>query len=239
MVFRVAGGISGGTPAFVAGYYGAFRYDYTTTITSNITQNQTTIPVVSTNNFSSAGAIVIDYEIITYTEITATSFTGCTRGAYSTNSSSHSSGSYVGGSQGTTSATVTLLQVNATDFSSGVSLTALSELKISNGGVYNIQFSAQTTNAGNAPDNFTIWLRKNGADLDSTASIATTPSSHGGIPGAGIVAANFFVSALTNDKFQFYWKTDSGNTVITTYPQSISPTYPSSPAMVITVQQVA
>lgn len=236
-MFRVAGPIAV-NPSFVAGYYGAFHYDYTTTITSNITSNQNSIPVVSTTGFSASGAIVIDYEIITYTGITATSFTGCTRGAYKTTASSHTSGSYVGGAQGTTALTATLLQINTTDFTSGVTLSASSELVIAHAGIYNIQFSAQTTNAGNSPDNFTIWLKKNGANLDATGSIATTPSSHGNIPGAGIVAANFYVDALVGDKFQFYWSTDSGDTVLTTYPQAVTPSHPASPAMVVTVNQV-
>lgn len=237
-MFRVAGAVAV-APSFVAGYYGAFHYDYTTTVTSAIDVNQTTIPVVSTTGFSTAGAIVIDYEIIIYTGITATSFTGCTRGAYSTSKATHVIGSYVGGAQGTTAATSTLLQLNTTDFTSGVTLSASSEMVFAHAGVYNIQFSAQITNAGNAPDNFTIWLKKNGTDLDSTGSIATTPSVHSGIPGAGIIAANFYINVLVGDKIQFYWLTDSGNTVITTYPQSLSPVHPASPAMVATVNQIA
>jgi hypothetical protein len=45
--------------------------------------------VDSTTGFSSAGAIVIDAEIITYTGLTSTSFTGCTRGAQGSTAAVH------------------------------------------------------------------------------------------------------------------------------------------------------
>ena len=240
MTFRVAGGTgSGGTPVFVGGKYGAFHYDYTTTLSGELTQQATTIPVTSTTGFSTAGAIVIDYEVVSYTGITSNSFTGCTRGAYGTAATSHSSGAYVGGAQGASANTVTLLQINTTDLSAGVSLTASSEMQVDATGIYSVTFSVQCANAGNAPDNFTVWARQNGTDIPSSASISTTPSVHGGIPGASIVCINLFLSLMANDKVQLYWATDSGNTVVVTYPASTSPAHPASPAVIATVQQVS
>jgi hypothetical protein len=219
--------------------YGAFHYDYTTTLTSTIASGATTIPVASTIGFSTTGAIIIENEVITYTGITATSFTGCTRGAYGSTAASHTSGSYVGGAQGTTAATRTLLQINTTDYANGFSLNSSSALVAEYTGVYNIQFSVQTFNFDNAPDDFTIWLTLNGTDVASTASIATTPAKHGGLPGAAIVAANFFQQLTAGDYIQFYWTTDSGNTIIVTYPPSTSPVHPASPAAVVTVSFVS
>ena len=239
MVFRVAGGTGAATPVFVGGKYGAFHYDYITTLTGNISSGATTINVASTSGFSATGAIVIDYEIITYTGITATSFTGCTRGAYKTTASTHASGSYVGGAQGTTALTTTLLQINTTDLSAGVSLTASSEMQVAATGIFSLTFSVQCSNSGNSPDNFSIWARVNGVDVPTSASISTTPSSHGNIPGASIVTVNLFLSLVANDKIQLYWTTDSGDTVVLTYPQSTSPAHPASPAVIATVQQVA
>lgn len=52
-----------------------------TTLTSDISSSDTTIPVVSTAGFpDSYGLIQIGEEIITYTDKTSTSFTGCVRG---------------------------------------------------------------------------------------------------------------------------------------------------------------
>lgn len=55
----------------------------TTTITSTVDRNDTTINVGSTSGFPSSGIAYIGAEAISYTGVTATSFTGVTRGKYS------------------------------------------------------------------------------------------------------------------------------------------------------------
>jgi hypothetical protein len=61
----------------------------TSKLTSAINNSVTTIPVGSTADFASTGTVVIGTEQITYTGVTATSFTGCTRGANSTSAAAH------------------------------------------------------------------------------------------------------------------------------------------------------
>lgn len=56
--------------------------DASTVLVGNVNATDTTINVVSTNGFLSAGYIIVEDEIIQYTNITATTFTGCTRGKY-------------------------------------------------------------------------------------------------------------------------------------------------------------
>gem|GEM_PF-6832148 len=55
----------------------------------------TTINVASTSGFQSAGYIIIETEIIQYTGITSTSFTGCTRAKYATTAADHFDGDAV------------------------------------------------------------------------------------------------------------------------------------------------
>ena len=55
----------------------------------HISSSVTTIIVDSTVGFPPNGKIIIEDEIISYTGITATTFTGCTRGADSTSSATH------------------------------------------------------------------------------------------------------------------------------------------------------
>ena len=64
----------------------------TTTTSTTHTDSVTTITVASTTGFDSAGTIVIGNETITYTGVTSTTFTGCTRGASSTTAASITSG---------------------------------------------------------------------------------------------------------------------------------------------------
>lgn len=223
---------------------GAFHYDRDTTLTSGITNTSTTpISVTSTVGFPSSGAILIDTEIITYTTTTATAFDGTvTRGAYGTTKSAHSTGAIITSVQGTTALTATPIYLNTTDFSNGVFITAgtnTSKVNFSYSGVYNIQFSIQVGNAGASPDNVTVWFRQNGVDIPQSAGIATTPASHGGVDGALLTAWNIFVQVNTGDYIEMYWTTDSGESVLKTYPPSTSPAHPASPAIILTAQFVS
>jgi len=62
-----------------------------TSLTSNITTTDTTIPVSDTSYFPTTGIFYIDNEEISYTGKTLTSFTGCTRGSNSTTATTHNS----------------------------------------------------------------------------------------------------------------------------------------------------
>ena len=56
---------------------------------------ETTIPVFSTNPFTTSGTVQIGDEKITYTGVDGTNLTGCTRGALSTSVISHAKNSTV------------------------------------------------------------------------------------------------------------------------------------------------
>jgi hypothetical protein len=60
-----------------------------------INNSITTITVDSTTSFPATGRIDIDTELITYTGLTGTTFTGCTRGANGTTAASHSDNAIV------------------------------------------------------------------------------------------------------------------------------------------------
>ena len=227
-------------PSAINTQYGAFHFDFSTTLNGAITSSATTITVVSTSGFSSSGAILIENEVITYTGTTSTTFTGCSRGAYGSTAASHSSGAYVNGAQGTTAATATLLQLNTTDLSNGVTLnTSNSQVSVAVAGTYNLQFSVQTFNFDNTPDNFTIWFRKNGTDVANSASIQTTPAIHAGVQGSAIVTVNLFLTLAASDYVQLYWITDGGKSVVVTANPGTSPVHPASPAVIFTVNQIS
>ena len=223
--------------------YGAFHTDTTTTLSANITNTSTTpISVASTVGYPSTGAILIGTEIITYTAITTTTFAGTiTRGVYSTTKAAHTAGDVISAVQGTTATTRTPVYLNITDYSSGVSLISAntSKIRFAYSGLYNIQFSGQFTSANASPDNVTIWAVKNGIDLADSAGVVTVPAIHGGVFGAIVSGWNFYVQVVTGDVLELYWSTDSGNSVILTYPPGTSPVHPASPGMIVTVTFVS
>lgn len=65
------------------------NYQGLTSLTGSINETQTTIPVIDTSNFPVSGTLLINTENITYTGKTATTFTGCVRGALATTAESH------------------------------------------------------------------------------------------------------------------------------------------------------
>jgi MYXO-CTERM domain-containing protein len=66
-----------------------------TTLSADIDDTTTIIPVASTAGFPTSGAIQIGDEIITYTGIEGNTFTGATRGAAGTTAAAHSAGAAV------------------------------------------------------------------------------------------------------------------------------------------------
>jgi len=83
-------------------YTGGFadKASVSTTLSSTITDSDTTIPLTSAANFSqSGGKVVIDSEIIAYAGISGNALTGCTRADNFTTAVSHTSGTGVFDSQ--------------------------------------------------------------------------------------------------------------------------------------------
>lgn len=63
-----------------------------TTLASTITDSQATISLASTTGFPTAGAVLIDQEIVFYTNISGNDLTGCVRGSDGTTQAAHTAG---------------------------------------------------------------------------------------------------------------------------------------------------
>jgi hypothetical protein len=223
--------------------YGAFHQDGVTTLSSNISNVSTTpISVASTESFPASGWILIESEIISYSGKTATTFTGITRGVLGTTNVAHTAGAAISEVQGTGSST-TIGQVlfNNTDYSNGVYTLAsdYSKIYFDKDGIYNIQISVQLLNFTTSEDNVTMWFALNGNNLDNTASIEQVNSKHGSNPGAAILTFNIFQQVRGGDYIQIKWTSNSGNTVVATYPAGTSPVRPVSPAIILTASFVS
>lgn len=229
------------SPSDINTQYGSFFFDDTTELTGNISNSVTTIPVTSTTGFSTAGAIFIGAEVITYTGKTATSFTGCTRGAAGSQAAAHSTGASVAGAQVAAANTATLLQLNTTSLSNGVTLnTSTQEISLAVGGTYNFAFSAQLNNSATGQSRVAIWFAVDGVDVPNSASWATIASRENATtPASTIMAANIFLTLTSSNKVTMKWLSDDGDGAIVTYPASVSPAYPAAPAVILTVNQVS
>ena len=224
--------------------YAQFHYDDEVILNSTLTTTSTTpITVSSTVGYTAPGVILIGTELIKYTTIpNSTTFDGTiTRGAYGTTKSAHAIGAAVTSAQGTTADTRTTTIFNKIDYANGISLTIPSSIfTCTTSGIYNIQFSSQFSNADTTADNVTMWYVVNGVDIPASSGIVAVPGSHGGLSGQTIVGWNGLQELNVGDTFQLYWITDSGNSVMTTYPAgTIGGVHPTSPAAIISFQFVS
>lgn len=85
-----------GEGTFTVTSTGPFYVTSPTTLNGALTAAATSITVVSTSNYQSAGRIMIDTELINYSSKDSTHFLGVTRGADGTTATTHTSGTAVG-----------------------------------------------------------------------------------------------------------------------------------------------
>lgn len=218
--------------------HGAFHQDGYTTLSTTIPNPTSTanIVVVSTTGFQNTGTVLIGSEFIAYTGTTSNTFTGITRGMYSSTASSHSAGVYVSEAQAVANSTTALAVImSATDASEGVRIDPTDSTKIlfDYAGYYNIQFSAQLLTF-DGDDNVTLWFKQNGNDVANSAGVVTVPATHGGEPGAAIVSWNLILPVHANDNIQLYMSSGTGKSLAATYPPGTAPTRPASPAVILT-----
>jgi hypothetical protein len=223
--------------------YGSFLQNGDTTLTNTINNNSAApIVVGDTTDFGSSGYCIIENEIIQYVGKSATQLgtTSVTRGVKGTTNVSHTAGVRVteaaANASGTSSAAI---GYDTTVYSDGVTIANGSQITFAKAGLYNIQFSLQLLNYTTSDDNVTVWFKLNGNDIDQSASVEQVNGKHANGPGARILALNNFVQVTAGQYVELYWSTNSGNTVLASYPQGTNPTHPTSPAVILTAQQVA
>jgi hypothetical protein len=122
---------------------------------------------------------------------------------------------------------------NTTDSSNGISIgSPSSRLVVDNQGVYNVQFSAQLDQASGATTNVYIWLRKNGTNVENTASTIALQGTS-----ARLVAAwNFIIQLEPTHYVELMWATDNTNARI--LAASTTSVWPAIPSVICTITQV-
>lgn len=140
--------------------------------------------------------------------------------------------------QTATANTATVMTLDTTDYSNGCVLQSGSQLKVTDAGLYNIQFSAQLTSTDTSIHDVSIWLRKNGTNVAATNSMVSVPNSHGGVNGHSLPAWNFFIQLAANDYVELVWSTDSANISIEAVGTQTTPTRPATPSIIVTMDRV-
>lgn len=136
--------------------------------------------------------------------------------------------------------TPTLIYLEVTDYENGTYRTVGDGIHVEQSGIYNVQFSVQVTNDDTQPHDAAVWIRKNGVDFPYSNSVFSITGTHGGQPGYGVVAANFYMSLVAGDYIELWWSTNDLNVTLNTLPPIISPfVTPGAPAVVCTLSFVS
>ena len=220
-------------------FYGAFHTNDETALTADISTNSTTpIPVISTTGYTTSGYIFIGTEVIRYTGLTATTFTGITRGVQGSTKDAHVSGDGVGAAQVTPANTAATILMDRTDYSNDVTLnTSTGEVTIVNAGTYNCLFSVQAANFGNTYDDVAIWFAVDGVNVPSSASYATLSQPHAGHPGASVVTVGLYYNFTAGQILTLKWTCLAGTCALVSYPTNGS--IPISPSVILNINQVS
>ena len=219
--------------------YGAFQDTAYTTLNGGINNSVTTITVVSTAGFLTAGELRIGSEVITYTGKTTTTFTGCTRGARGSANVAHSTGVVVTKIQAPAANTAVPMYMNTTDFSNTVTLVDQYKLTVAKSGLYNLQWSGQFNNTDTSEHDSSVWLRIDGVDVPGSTGYIAVVSSHGGIDGHGIIGWNYYVQLTAGQNVQIWWSTTNTKLTLECYGPSTGPTRPSTASVVATLSFVS
>lgn len=140
--------------------------------------------------------------------------------------------------QTTTANTATLMTLNTTDFTNGVTISS-SKITVANAGIYNLQFSAQFANTDTAFQDVYIWLKQNGVDITGSTGFVSIPNRHAGTDGHTIIGWNYFLSMAANDYVEIYWSVPNTAVSIQHLAASGLPTKPSTQSVVATMSFVS
>jgi hypothetical protein len=132
------------------------------------------------------------------------------------------------------------ITLNTTDYAEGITIQSGSQLKVLYSGIYNIQFSFQLSNLANSTENVDVWFRVNGTDVPKSNSMfGLAPRKTSTDPYHVIAALNYFASLTANDYIQIMWATSNTSVTIKANGTQTSPTRPSTPSAIVTMQYVS
>ena len=131
------------------------------------------------------------------------------------------------------------ISLNTTDYALGTSLVDGYKVKVDYSGLYNVQFSLQFVNTDTQIQDVDVWFRKNGSDVASSNSKFSIPNSHGGTSGHLIAALNFNIELAKDDYVHLAWATTSTQVTIEQLAAQTTPTRPSTPSAIVTIQYLS
>jgi hypothetical protein len=123
------------------------------------------------------------------------------------------------------------------DINNGVTVVSDSRITFANTGIYNLQFSVQLQNSDNQEHDATIWLRRNGVDVDGSAGFVAVIAKHGGDNGHALPSWNYLLNVVAGEYYELVWSATSTAVTMQYYPGGSPP--PAAASAIFTVTQQA
>ncbi len=128
---------------------------------------------------------------------------------------------------------------NTADVTDGITLVSGSRLTVPVNGVYNFQWSGQFQNVENEIESVRVWLRINGADVAGSAGVISIPARKSAtIFARAIIGWNYFLTLTAGQYVEIVWLPTVASITLPAFPASITPAYPSTASVIVTVNQV-
>lgn len=127
------------------------------------------------------------------------------------------------------------ITVNNTDYEEGIKVVDGSKFTVDLNATYNFQFSLQLHSRGGGGSGHTvqIWLRKNGSNIDNSATRIDVPTNNP----YQVAAWNFFIQLEKGDYIQLMWS--SSNTNMAIEANTATSPAPAIPSVIATMNQIA
>lgn len=139
-----------------------------------------------------------------------------------------------------TANTATQITFDQNDYLNGCANDGTDGISVEQSGLYNYQFSVQFRNTDSQIHSAWVWLRKNNVDVPGTASKFDVTSSHGGVDGFIIGAANFYINADVDDTIEMWAAVDNVTVTFAAAAAQTSPfVMPAIPSVVATLTFVS
>jgi hypothetical protein len=129
------------------------------------------------------------------------------------------------------------MKLNTIDNSFNVSVVSGSQIKVTNTGLYNIQFSAQLHTTSNESVDFSIWFAMTGSIIPNSNTDYSIEKISGG--GYAVAALNYLTNITAGDYIELYYSKTTANGQILSQGIKSNPTRPATPSVIVTVTQVA
>jgi len=128
---------------------------------------------------------------------------------------------------------VRTVNYNSTDISNGVSIVDGTKIKVTNAGIYNIQFTIQVYKTDGGADTIDLWLSKNTNNVPDTNTRITLINGNY----YSVSAWNYVVSANAGDEYELKWSSADTKMSLYTSGPFTNPSRPRIPSVILTVVQ--